>query len=62
VFMGHEHLYNHSRRDGVDYFITGGAGAPLYAPPQDGGYYHYLVATVTNTDYQVNVYPANAAN
>ncbi len=62
VFMGHEHLYNHSRRDGVDYFITGGAGAPLYASPQDGGYYHYLVATVTNTDYQVNVHPVKVAN
>ena len=61
VFVGHEHLYNHSRRDGVDYFITAGAGAPLYASPQNGGYYHHLVVTVTASDYQVEVIPLNVA-
>ncbi len=30
VFMGHDHNYQHHRRNGVDYFVTGGGGAPLY--------------------------------
>ncbi len=43
VFSGHEHLYTHERHDGIDYFILGGAGAPLYASPEDGGFAQYLV-------------------
>lgn len=30
VFNGHDHLYEHSVKDGVDYVVTGGGGAPLY--------------------------------
>ena len=26
VFCGHEHNFQHSRADGIDYFVTGGAG------------------------------------
>jgi predicted phosphodiesterase len=29
VFMGHAHNYEHIVRDGVDYIVTGGGGAPL---------------------------------
>ncbi len=32
VFCGHDHLYYHTVRDGVPYFVTGGGGAPLYDP------------------------------
>lgn len=46
VFMGHEHLYHHERRDGVAYYISAGGGAPLYAPAEMGGFYHYLLVTV----------------
>ncbi|MHB8984958.1 MAG: metallophosphoesterase family protein [Eubacteriales bacterium] len=42
VFSGHIHMYNRSEVRGVPYFITAGAGASLYAPPEMGGYYHYL--------------------
>ncbi|MCD6362058.1 MAG: metallophosphoesterase, partial [Armatimonadetes bacterium] len=55
VFAGHEHLYNHQERDGVHYFITGGAGAPLYAPPERGGFYHYLLVQVEDDRYRVTV-------
>jgi len=55
VFAGHEHLYNHQERDGVHYFITGGGGAPLYARPERGGFYHYLLVRVTGDSYEVTI-------
>ncbi len=55
VFCGHEHLYNHQKKDGVHYFITGGAGAPLYAKPERGGVYHYLLVEVSETSYRISV-------
>ena len=42
VFSGHIHMYNRLNVRGVSYFIAAGAGASLYAPPEKGGYYHYL--------------------
>ncbi|MGB9826101.1 MAG: metallophosphoesterase family protein, partial [Desulfofundulus sp.] len=42
VFSGHIHMFNRMDIQGVPYFITAGAGANLYAPPESGGYYHYL--------------------
>jgi hypothetical protein len=47
VFQGHEHLYHFSERDGVPYFIIAGGGAPLYVPPELGGFYHFLLARVS---------------
>ena len=32
VFCGHDHLYYRTKRDGVDYIVTGGGGAPPYHP------------------------------
>lgn len=32
VVCGHDHLYYRTTRDGVNYLITGGGGAPLYDP------------------------------
>lgn len=55
VFTSHEHLYNHQERDGVHYFISGGGGAPLYAEPQNGGFYHYLLVKCTQDSYVVEV-------
>ena len=42
VFAGHIHCYEEAERDGVQYIITGGAGAPLYCAPTAGGFYHYV--------------------
>ncbi|MCL4439277.1 MAG: metallophosphoesterase, partial [Firmicutes bacterium] len=46
VFSGHIHMYNRLDVQGVPYFITAGAGASLYAPPEKGGCYHYLRCNV----------------
>lgn len=55
VFHGHEHLYNHQERDGIHYFITGGGGAELYAEPENGGFHHYLLVSVAEDRFTVEV-------
>jgi 3',5'-cyclic AMP phosphodiesterase CpdA len=55
VFSGHEHLYNHQKRDGVNYFITGGGGGDLYASAANGGFHHYLKVTFTDKEFAVTV-------
>jgi hypothetical protein len=58
VFSGHEHIYYREpaeQHDGIDYFVAGGAGAPLYAPPDRGGFSHYLVVRLTGTKISYDV-------
>ncbi|ASJ01368.1 metallophosphoesterase family protein [Thermococcus gorgonarius] len=40
--FSHIHIYWYGEEDGVQMLITGGGGAPLYAPPDRGGFYHYV--------------------
>jgi hypothetical protein len=42
VFASHIHMYWQGERQGIPYYVTGGAGAPLYAPRAAGGVYHYV--------------------
>ncbi|MEK7765148.1 MAG: metallophosphoesterase [bacterium] len=57
VFAGHEHLYNRQEKDGVTYFIVGGAGGEVYKELGEagGGFDHYLMVTVEGdtVTYQV---------
>jgi len=46
VFAGHEHMYHRQKEGVVTHIITGGAGAPLYAKDEDGGFYHFIHVTV----------------
>jgi hypothetical protein len=46
VFCGHEHLFYKTEQDGVTYWVSGGAGAPQDAAPQDGGFQHFLLVQV----------------
>jgi len=55
VFCGHEHLYDKRTVNGLTQIITGGAGAPLYAPPEKGGFYHYLYVTVKDGKLNIAV-------
>lgn len=59
VFSGHDHYYFRTTRQGITYFTTGGAGAPLYTPTATGNAiegdvyfdeYHYINVTVTNEE------------
>ncbi len=54
VFTGHIHMYNESMRNGVRYVITGGAGASLYASEEEGGIYHFVNVTVTETGVEIS--------
>ncbi|HHW42522.1 MAG TPA: metallophosphoesterase [Desulfotomaculum sp.] len=55
VFSGHIHMFNRMDVQGVPYFITAGAGANLYAPPESGGYYHYLRCRVNGNQVSYEV-------
>lgn len=48
VFAGHWHHYEFSEIDGIKYFITGGAGAPLSDPksPETGNFFHYVLVKI----------------
>jgi UDP-2,3-diacylglucosamine pyrophosphatase LpxH len=59
VFHGHEHLYHHQERDGIHYFITGGAGAKPYVEPENGGFHHYLLVSVNDDGFVVEVQRLN---
>ena len=50
VFSGHEHIFWHEpaeKHGFIDYFVAGGAGAPLYASPDRGGFSHYVIVRVS---------------
>jgi len=42
MFSGHEHNFQHSRADGIDYFVTGAAGKFRGGTPDDFGSAHTL--------------------
>jgi len=62
VFNGHDHIYYHTKRNGVHYLVTGGGGAPLYYPdPKKGAIegdkweraHHYLVCEVNGERVEI---------
>ena len=40
--FSHVHIYWYGEKEGVQFLVTGGGGAPLYASPSSGGFYHYV--------------------
>jgi len=46
VLCGHIHLYDYRSLKGVDYVISAGGGAPLYALESEGGFFHYIIVSV----------------
>jgi hypothetical protein len=55
VFGGHEHLFDKQKVDDTEYIITAGAGAPLYASKEKGGFYHFLKINVKENSWICNV-------
>jgi len=55
VFAGHIHAFVQGQRDGVEYYITGGAGAALYSDEHPEAFYHYLRVTVEGEELTVEV-------
>ncbi|MGY5853170.1 MAG: metallophosphoesterase [Candidatus Thorarchaeota archaeon] len=69
VFTGHDHQYYRTIRDGIQYVVTGGGGAPLYDIQtngtvwQDGDIglreYHYCLASIDGELLNVEVFLMN---
>ena len=55
VFSAHEHLYATEVHQGVRYTTTAGLGAPMYAPPEKGGFLHYLLVSVDGREVTTRV-------
>ena len=53
IISGHIHLYWYGNWEGFKVLITGGAGAPLYAGPKEGGFYHYTILKITKNNISV---------
>jgi hypothetical protein len=60
VFQGHDHAFAHESADGLEYFLSGGAGAPLDAIPTDGGFFHFLLVHVDGEKVSADVIPSGA--
>ncbi|MCD6373360.1 MAG: metallophosphoesterase [Thermococcus sp.] len=54
--FSHIHIYWYGEEDGVQMLITGGGGASLYAPLDQGGFYHYVRLGMM-PDGKINVEP-----
>ncbi|MDD5555998.1 MAG: tetratricopeptide repeat protein [bacterium] len=54
VFAGHQHLCHAENRDGVMYYITGGAGGSLFLDREDS-FHHYLLVSVDGSLIDVTV-------
>ncbi|HEY9841514.1 MAG TPA: metallophosphoesterase, partial [Candidatus Obscuribacterales bacterium] len=50
VFLGHIHLYDQRQINGVNYLVSGGAGAPLDKHPSYGQSLHHVVLVEINGD------------
>ena len=59
VFAGHDHYFDSSTVDGIRYFTSGGAGSPVYAPPEKGGFAHFILVSVSPQAIDYKVVPAN---
>jgi hypothetical protein len=65
VFSGHDHQYYRTERDGIQYVVTGGGGAPLYEIQTTGtvwqagdvGFsaYHYCVCSIDTETNKLSV-------
>ena len=64
VFTSHIHAYYKEKRNGVLYFITGGAGAEMFLSNPEHYFYHYINVCVNNdkVNYQVVKFPSPDAN
>ena len=59
VFAGHDHYFDSGEVDGIRYFTSGGAGSPLYAQPQKGGFAHFILVSVSPQGIDYTVVPPN---
>ncbi|KUH33050.1 phosphoesterase [Thermococcus celericrescens] len=54
--FSHIHMFWNGTIEGVHYIVTGAGGAPLYAKPDEGGFYHYVKLGMM-TDGSISIEP-----
>lgn len=58
VFLGHIHLYDQRQINGVNYLVSGGAGAPLDKKPSYGqSLYHIVMVDVSDQGVKTQLIP-----
>lgn len=55
LFAGHIHGFGEEDLDGVKLYVSGGGGSTLYLPDFLGGFYHWLLVKVYESDFTVEV-------
>jgi 3',5'-cyclic AMP phosphodiesterase CpdA len=55
VISGHQHLFYKTEHKGVPYYVIGGGGAEFDTPPDEGGFFNYLVVNVTAEGTKMHV-------
>jgi len=55
VFSGHQNLYYRNDYQGVPFITIGGSGASFSAPVDKGGFFHYMIVSVTKKDINFNL-------
>lgn len=53
IFSGHIHLFYYGQIEGLDFVISGGGGASLYASAERGGYYHFTLCRAASDGLHV---------
>ena len=56
VFSGHLHGYYSSVIGSTKYVISGGAGSKPHIPKELGGFYHFIVCTVSNGELSTDLH------
>lgn len=59
VFTSHDHVYDHQVHDGIDYFISGGAGADMVDGTDHSSFFHLILLTVGQDEMWVEVIDLN---
>ena len=54
IFSGHDHIYNHHIREGVNYITTCGGGEQLNHG-YGGDYYHFVLVSFFNSESRINI-------
>lgn len=57
IFTGHVHVYAQQEVEGVRIITSGGGGAPLYAPAEQGGVHHFLLVTAQGDNVEISCQP-----
>jgi hypothetical protein len=55
VFSGHQNLYYRYDYQGIPFITIGGSGASFSAPVEKGGFFHYMIVSVTKKGINFNL-------